>query len=193
MLTSFAKTHRIPGPSLGEIHEYKTYLASSRLVADEEARFLDSPEDLVTLVREELPGAEELVGDLGGTTSVAPRLVDEVAVSPPRPSRTETASEAGDGGGSAKRRRPRGSDSLETPLSQLALAMFVAVLVPIVTFGIIPDFAGRITIVALVGAGVGTALTQSGLARLLHRGALDWVICIVAYGATMAVVAWVLG
>ncbi|KAF4585919.1 hypothetical protein GQ602_005224 [Ophiocordyceps camponoti-floridani] len=78
---------------------------------------------------------------------------------------------------------------LDAPDDLLALAVFVAVLVPVFTFAIIPGFAGRITVVALVGASIGLSLVQSGLADLLDRGALDWVLCAGAYGAVMAVVA----
>lgn len=194
-MTSFLKTHDMPAPSLTEIYGYKSYLTNSQIVAEEETRFLDLPEDLVSLVREELPVAEELVADVGEATAMALGLVDEVVMPPP--SRKEPESEAGHSSASVKR-RPRQSHasaetSLSTSVSQLALAMFVAVFVPVVTFAIIPDFAGRMTVVALVGASVGTALTQSGLVRLLERGALDWILCVAAYGATMAAVAWILG
>lgn len=71
--------------------------------------------------------------------------------------------------------------------------MFVAVFVPVVTFAIIQDFTGRITVIALVGTSVGMALAQSGLVRALNRGATEWILCAAAYGASMAAVAGILG
>lgn len=99
-MTSVLKTLDMPAPSLAEIHEYKSYLRGSRLVA-EETRFLDVPEDLVSLVTEETPVAEELAANVGGTAAAAPRLSDE-GVTPARAGR-----EAGSEADQSTPRRPR--------------------------------------------------------------------------------------
>ncbi|KJZ77623.1 hypothetical protein HIM_02800 [Hirsutella minnesotensis 3608] len=190
VMASFRKTQEMPFPSLSEIHDYKLYLANSRLVADEETRFLDMPEDLVSVARAENAVPERVGADEG--TKPAPRVEDEeVVVAPPIPMPRELASVASSVS-SAKQHHARGHESLGGWVSQLALAMCVAFFVPVVTFAVIPDFAGRITVVALVGSSVATALMQSGLVRLLDRGVLDWFLCAGAYGATMAIVAGIL-
>lgn len=76
-------------------------------------------------------------------------------------------------------------------ITRLALAIFVAVLVPIFTFTVIPDFAGRITVVVLVASSVLSTLLQSGLIGLLaqDRGVLVMVLCVIVYGGVMAAAA----
>ncbi|RDA85230.1 hypothetical protein CP532_3263 [Ophiocordyceps camponoti-leonardi (nom. inval.)] len=190
VMTSVRKTQDMAVPTLHEMHEYKTYLAANRLLADEETSFLDVPDDLVCLEREEPMEAEAAaVADDGMAVREPEGVVTEpmgaVAVTMLRGSESEASS----------RRTPKQQDkaaeeeSLKASLSQLALAVFAAVLVPVFTFAIIPGFAGRITVVGLVGAGIGMALVQSGLVRQLDRGAIDWILCAGAYGATMAAVA----
>lgn len=76
-------------------------------------------------------------------------------------------------------------------ITHLALAIFVAVLVPIFTFAVIPDFAGRITVVVLVASSVLSTLLQSGLVGLLieDRGVLALMLCVIVYGGVMATTA----
>lgn len=175
----------MPAPSMDEIHSYKSYLTSSRLLVEDETRFLDAPEDLLSLAMEE-PMPEGFMADEGLTPM--PRLAEEVRF--PASIRKAPESEA-DSCASARRPSTQAQENLTlgVTISQLSLAMFVAVFAPIVTFSVIPTFAGRIAVVLLVGAGVATALMQSGVVRLLGRGALDWILCAGIYGGTMAAVA----
>lgn len=72
----------------------------------------------------------------------------------------------------------------------IAIAIAAAVLIPILTFAVIPGFLGRMTVVMLVATGILGALVQSGAAGRDLLGT-DWVYCIVIYGAVMVVIAGV--
>lgn len=49
MLSSFASTRDLPAPSLCDVDEYRTYLATHQPITEVETRFLDTVDDLVTL------------------------------------------------------------------------------------------------------------------------------------------------
>ncbi|PHH71296.1 hypothetical protein CDD80_5371 [Ophiocordyceps camponoti-rufipedis] len=187
VMASARKTQDMAIPSLHEIVEYKTYLAANRLLADEETSFLDAPDDLVCLVKE--PPTTALIKPQEPTPNHQEHSPAPMPAMPAPSTTTPRAAPTSASASVATSRREEEADALEASLSQLALAVFVAVLLPVLTFAIIPGFAGRITVVALVGASIGLSLVQSGLADLLDRGALDWVLCAGAYGAVMAVVA----
>jgi hypothetical protein len=75
-------------------------------------------------------------------------------------------------------------------LSSLAVAIAVSVLIPILTFSVIPGFIGRMTVVGLVAGGVVGALMQSGVIgrSVLGREAL---VCGGIYGGVMIILAGV--
>ncbi|RCI13117.1 hypothetical protein L249_0051 [Ophiocordyceps polyrhachis-furcata BCC 54312] len=192
VMTSVRKTQDVAVPTLHEMHEYKTYLAANRLLADEETSFLDVPDDLVCLEREEPMVADAAAAGEGVAAREEPEdVVTEPMAAVPATMLRGSESEASSRRTSKQQDKAAEGDSLKASLSQLALAVFAAVLVPVFTFAIIPGFAGRMTVVGLVGAGIGQALVQSGLVQQLDRGAMDWVLCAGAYGATMAAVAGV--
>ncbi len=74
------------------------------------------------------------------------------------------------------------------PLPSLACIVAAAVLIPILTFTVIPGYLGRMTVVLLVGMGVVAGLIQAGVAGrdLLGR---ERVACGLVYGGLTAVVA----
>ncbi|KAF3763367.1 hypothetical protein M406DRAFT_73983 [Cryphonectria parasitica EP155] len=53
VLTSFTATRDLPAPSPSDIDDYQTYLATRQPISEDETRFLDSAEDLVTLAASE--------------------------------------------------------------------------------------------------------------------------------------------
>lgn len=76
--------------------------------------------------------------------------------------------------------------------------MAVAVLVPIMTFSVIPGFVGRMTVVLLVALGVFGAQMQAGTipvednpaGNVSHKGSTnDLAVAIGFYGAVMAFMA----
>lgn len=87
----------------------------------------------------------------------------------------------------------------------LVIAMAVAVLVPVLTFTLIPGFAGRMAVVLLVACTVFGAQVQAGTIRVAHdqdpssgnttttgrpsQSSWDLLCCAAIYGALMSVVA----
>lgn len=81
----------------------------------------------------------------------------------------------------------------------LVIAMAVAVLVPVLTFALIPGVAGRMAVVLLVAFTVFGAQVQAGTIRMAHdsdpttnkpsQNSRDLLCCAAVYGAVMAVVA----
>ncbi|KYK54826.1 hypothetical protein DCS_06787 [Drechmeria coniospora] len=182
IISSFRKLHNLSPPSLDEIQNYKSYLANGRLLAEEEAKFLDVADDLVLLARDEW-----MTGDVNADDGITPMPRNEEVVFPPTSSH---APESIVGNSvSSNPTLARGQDDLGTQLVQLGMAMFVALFVPITTFPIMPTFAGRMVVVMLVGTSVGIALMQSGLVQVLNRGTMDWIACAVIYGFSMAATA----
>jgi hypothetical protein len=75
--------------------------------------------------------------------------------------------------------------------SGLAVAIAVSVLVPILTFSVIPGFIGRMTVVGLVAGGVVGALMQSGVIGRAMLGR-EGLICGGIYGGVMIIVAGII-
>lgn len=191
-MASFRKLQDLPRPSPDDVQTYRSWLSHGRLVVDDETRFLDHTDDLVCLAgdaRDSHPGGDGLFPDDEGVTPM-PRAGDDAE---------QPLSTTGpDDGPSAAPPLPPlqpaagAPTTLEATLGPLALAMLVALLVPVAAFAVIPTLAGRAVVVAVVGTGVATALAQSGVARLLDRGPLDWALVAGAYGGAMALAAGVL-
>ena len=76
-------------------------------------------------------------------------------------------------------------------LQGLAVAIAVSVLVPILTFSVIPGFIGRMTVVGLVAGGVVFALMQAGA---VGKGCFgrEGLVCGAIYGCVMVVIAGIL-
>jgi hypothetical protein len=186
IISSFRETQYLPTPSLQEIDDYRGFLVRGGVIAEPETRFLDDPNDLVSLAAidwEEAHGEAQPAGPQAGELTPTPQSstvfgcppvnkpVDESSkLPPPRPAVPPTSS--------------------RSPI-HLAYAAMVSILVPILTFLVIPGLLERMIIVVLVFSGVATAVVQSGLlGGLVDRGLLvDCVICAGLYGVLMTVVA----
>ena len=72
------------------------------------------------------------------------------------------------------------------------IAIAVAVLVPILTFTVIPGFIGRLTVAGLVAGGVVFALIQQGLVAPRHTLGRDGLVCGGVYGGVMIVLAGII-
>jgi hypothetical protein len=81
--------------------------------------------------------------------------------------------------------------NIQSQLQGLAVAIAVAVLVPIMTFSVIPGFIGRMTVVSLVAGGVVFALMQAGV---VGKGCFgkEGLVCGGIYGGVMVVIAGIL-
>jgi len=81
---------------------------------------------------------------------------------------------------------------IQPGLSGLAIAIAVSVLVPILTFTVIPNFLGRMTVAGLVSGGVVFTLIQSSAIRQSVLGR-EGLICGGIYGGVMIVIAGIMG
>jgi hypothetical protein len=163
-------------PTLSEIHEYRDYLKKHAPIDDNETRFLEYSDDLVSLARPNY-NAYDCTNDEDAPTPM-PRMSAFIPSSP--------ASEAGS--------NVSADDHARVALPHLAIGMAVAILLPILTFPVIPAYVGRMTVVLLVGLSVLSGLMQSGLVRFSGEGSAvvgtrDWLLCAGVYGGVMAITA----
>ncbi|KAL7619393.1 hypothetical protein AAE478_009932 [Parahypoxylon ruwenzoriense] len=181
VLSSFRDTQTMPVPALADINEYRRYLTIHGPIVEAEAHFLDVTDDLICVNYE---SQEEVIDEEAIPT---PLPHTDFAIPSPRspsPSKsrpvssyrqeetiTETVDDAADG----------------SPIIPLSIAVTVAVIIPILTFLIIPGYLGRLTVIFLVGLGALGALIQGGLVGV--RANRELFICVGLYGAVMAVIA----
>lgn len=175
----------LPTPSLEDIHEYRSFLTTHAPLSEAETHFLDASDDLVCLSDDE---QEEVIDEPIPTPmprpdfSVVPPLSHQASpmktrpVSPISPYRQEeiTIAETVDGVYD------------ETQIIPLSIAITIAVIIPILTFLIIPGYLGRLTVVLLVGLGILGALIQGGIVSVRTW---ELLICVGLYGAVMAMIA----
>ena len=72
------------------------------------------------------------------------------------------------------------------------MAVAVSVLVPIITFPVIPGFIGRMTVSFLVALGVFGALVQGGIVGIGVLLEKEGALCAAIYGGVMVVVAGIM-
>ena len=177
-MSSFKETQYLSKPSHQEIDDYRGLLSRGRIIAEPETRFLNEAHDLVSLVANDYNGSvedEERNYNLGGDSTPTPQ---SSAVMKP-PALNQTVSTVG-----GVHQRP------QSPI-YLAYAMILAVIIPTVTFMVIPGFMERMVIVALVFIGIAGAVLQAGLLTGYgdDRGIVDCIVCVGLYGGLMSVVA----
>lgn len=191
VLSSFKETQSLQSPRPADIDSFKDYLLSHNPVVENESRFLDAEEDLVSLSR---PGA---VHDFNGDNLLTPMPRRAIAF-PPTP--TSPLSDVGSRVSAQRSRNrpvPRKRDEPK-PLGVLPLlagGMAAAFFLPIMAFLVIPSFVGRLAVVFFMTAATGVALLQTGVLRHLNGagpddgGATNAVVCAGVYGAVMAMLA----
>ncbi|KAH7322839.1 hypothetical protein B0I35DRAFT_426581 [Stachybotrys elegans] len=186
IIASFKHAHDVP--TRRDIEHYRQFLAAGRPIVEEETRFLDAKEDLITLHTGAPDARRAPVESLFAIDRHPP--VAETGFPPGSPHSFT---------GSAKSEPlPSARPPEQTEAGMVAyamVAMFVAILVPILTFSVIPGFVARMTVVMLMGSGVLTMLVQSGPLKQMmdSRGALDWVVAGAIYIGAMAVIAGTFG
>ncbi|KAG6010541.1 hypothetical protein E4U21_005894 [Claviceps maximensis] len=181
VLASYCKVQDIPAPTWRDIHMYKNYLATSKLIVDDETRFLDASNDLFSL-NTQTPVMDDFNPTADGPT---PTPMSETV------EEEQFQSFFRDNGGSPSARLDqhvtrKPDDAL---LVRLALSGTCVVLVPIMIFCITPSFSGRMAIVLLVVLGVSIMADQSGLLQEVQRHRRDWILYFVLYCGAMAVLA----
>ncbi|KAI1640850.1 hypothetical protein F4809DRAFT_647820 [Biscogniauxia mediterranea] len=206
VLSSFRKTQSLPTPTLADIHEYRGYLATHAPIAEAETRFLDATDDLVcvgepeesemmmTEGEEEEEDDEEDEDEEAMATPMARQQEEEEKeqLFPTPPSSLSLNENVNPATTAAKGGESRSVE--ETPLPPppslivpLSLALAAVVIVPILTFTVIPGFLGRMTVVLLVGLGVLGALIQGHVVGV--NATRDFCVCTGVYGAVMAILA----
>ena len=82
---------------------------------------------------------------------------------------------------------------VRSPLPGIALAIAAAILIPILTFNVIPNFIGRLTVALLVGSFVVFGLVQGGVVRGGDVWGREGCVCVGVYGGVMIVLAGIMG
>ncbi|KAI0475665.1 hypothetical protein GGR56DRAFT_695458 [Xylariaceae sp. FL0804] len=221
VLSSFQKTQSLPAPTLADIHEYRGYLVMHAPIADAETRFLDATDDLLCVGELEDPSdaASQEENDDAMATPLSPRNYPHMFSSrrrhetplddlpPPPPPPPESSSSAsprrqqqsssvvaaadppGAGAGAAAEPPP----VVVRPAAAAAAAVAVAaVMLPVLTFAVVPNYVGRLTVALLFGLGVLGALFQGGAVDARGGTMRDLCICAGFYGGGMAVLAAVI-
>ncbi|KAG6040744.1 hypothetical protein E4U41_007255 [Claviceps citrina] len=169
----------IPAPTWQDIDTYKSYLATSKLIVDDETRFLDASHDLISLNTQNLP-VDDLNTTADGPTPI-PKAAEEEQFNSYFKDNASSPSSRTDPVVTGKP-----NDAL---FVRLALSGSCIVFVPIMIFSIIPSFVGRMAIVLLVTLSVGIMVDQSGLLPEVERQRADWIAYFGLYCGAMAVVA----
>ncbi|OAA45379.1 hypothetical protein NOR_03168 [Metarhizium rileyi] len=182
VLASFRKIQDMPTPTWRDIQMYKTYLTTSKLIIDDETRFLDAANDLVSLTGPSQPADELHVIEDGPTPM--PKTSEEQQQFPPLLRDNGSSSARAAEQASSPHQRP-----IDTMLVRLALPCMCVVFVPVVTFAIVPSFVARMAIVVFVALSVVIMVEQSGLLPEMERHKLDLLFYSSVYCGAMAVVA----
>ncbi|KAI1344388.1 hypothetical protein F5Y15DRAFT_110961 [Xylariaceae sp. FL0016] len=185
VLVSFQKTQHLQTPTLADIHEYRGYLATHAPIVELEARFLDATDDLVCV------DEDEQVEPMDEDTMVTPMPRPEYNLFSPRNSQpakpqAEATVRQDDIGCEASKGAVTRTEN-EPLVASLSLAMAIAILLPIMTFSVIPSYLGRVTVASLVGGGVLGALIQGKVVGI--HATREFCVCVGIYGAAMAMLA----
>lgn len=165
-LAAFHATSALTAPAPTDITVYRDYLHTAHPIAEMETRFLDPADDLVS-VCSSVPASSVAASQAQTLTqktySASTRTPGEMRDAPAR------------------------------ALTAAAIAVALAVLVPILTFPVIPGFLGRLTVTGLVAGGVMGSLIQAGVVTAGHLVEREGLICGGLYLGGMAVIATILG
>ncbi|KAI0150833.1 hypothetical protein GGR57DRAFT_493037 [Xylariaceae sp. FL1272] len=189
VLASFRDTQSLPAPSLADVHEYRGFLSTYAPINDLETQFLDTPDDLVCL------GARDTDMIADETDLATPMPRPDMQLFNPR--RRPSVLSQSDVSRRLDERSMVSQDTLastqtEKPaIAQISVAAAVAIILPILTFLVIPGFLGRLTVASLVGGATLGALIQSNIVGL--QATQELCVCIGLYGGVMAILAGVIG
>ncbi|KAI0814132.1 hypothetical protein GGR55DRAFT_496837 [Xylaria sp. FL0064] len=194
VLSSFRETLSLPAPTPVDIQEYRGFLASYVPIAEVETQFLDATDDLVCL------GYSDEDMATNGEDVITPISRSDITDFQSR-RRVSILSQSDISHRYEERRTP--SPELrkaschgpiheqhvpnEPSLTHLSVAMAAAIILPILTFLVIPGFIGRMTVVCLVGSGILGALVQGKAMKL--RVSQELCVSVGLYGGVMAFLA----
>ncbi|RYP63938.1 hypothetical protein DL769_006816 [Monosporascus sp. CRB-8-3] len=192
VLSSFRNTQCFPTPSPADIHDYRSFLATHRPVAEAEAHFLNATDDLICIDDGEDSDNSQDEDDTPATPMPSAQSdlrsarrpgVSELGSPQSQNLRAKNVSELVVDAG----RKVNNEHPILLPLSIGATGV---VILPVLTFAVIPGYLGRMAVVVLVIVGALAAVLLGSLGALGNTRD----ICIIAgcYGAVMAVLAGVM-
>ncbi|KAG9242685.1 hypothetical protein BJ878DRAFT_514242 [Calycina marina] len=164
-LNAFNATQGLKAPDSNDIDQYREYLYTEHPIAEAETHFLDPADDLVSV-------CSETVRCYAPSVNLENQTSESISA--------------------AIEKQFEKRIDIQHNLSSLAVAIAVAVLVPILTFTVIPNFLGRMTVAGLVACGVVFSLIQSSAIRQSVIGR-EGLVCGGIYGGVMIVIAVIMG
>ncbi|KAE8445541.1 hypothetical protein EG329_013305 [Mollisiaceae sp. DMI_Dod_QoI] len=182
-LTSFNSTQSLAPPSIDDIDQYREYLEMEQPIHEAETHFLDPEDDLVSLSSQPLhkspyrrhhrdsdsPSSEVSSSDLSSRQSAS--LKRDILANEPL---------------------NQAKGNIQSIFPALAAAIATSILLPVLTFTVIPGFMGRLIVTALVALFLITALVQVqiiGREVLLER---DAMMCAGIYAGVMTAIAGIM-
>lgn len=214
VLTSFTETQKLPIPAADDVENYRTYLAAKNPIAEIEARFLDTADDLVSLTppRPASPRSSICRSQQQHYASHQPMSDDALAPVPASgPSLSHSPAKwsyrhegSHDAQSPEKSKAASGAASGEEKngFKILVAAAAASVLVPVLTFPLIPSFMGRVVVVLIVALTLlrlyggdgrsGIALPKPARDIISNLSTRDIVLTMGSYGAVMTVIAGII-
>lgn len=185
-LTSFNETQLLAPPTIDDIDQYREYLEMEQPIHEAETHFLDPEDDLVSLSSQPLhhKSYRRRYRDSDSPSS------GEVSSS--EVSSRQSASPQKDTLAKASEPLDQAKENLQSIFPALAAAIATSILLPILTFTVIPGFLGRLIVTGLVALFLIAALVQ---AQILGKGVLlgrEAMMCAGIYGGVMTVIAGIM-
>ncbi|KAG9235365.1 hypothetical protein BJ875DRAFT_374447 [Amylocarpus encephaloides] len=182
-LSSFNSTRSLAAPNREDVSNYRAYLQNANPIAEVETRFLDPEDDLVSIYSENISPAACSYSTSQATSSTSSSYSPSIVAPEFELSPTLVEEE-----------HKEASEEIPAQciVRALAGALAISVLIPILTFSVIPGFVGRITATSLVVGGVLVALMQGGVVEqgMIFRS--EGLMCAGIYGGVMVVVAGIM-
>ncbi|KAI0404670.1 hypothetical protein F4802DRAFT_216338 [Xylaria palmicola] len=194
VLSSFRQTLSLPAPMPADLSHYRGFLANYAPISEAETQFLDATDDLVYLgySDDDMAADEEDMATPISRSDIVDfhsrRRVSMLSHSDISHRHEERSTPSSDTANTARDQQHATDKHL---VARLSLAATVAVILPILTFLVIPGFIGRMTVVCLVGPGVVGGLVQAKVIRF--QASTDFCLGVGLYGGVMAVLAGVIG
>ncbi|KAI0398010.1 hypothetical protein F5Y17DRAFT_258558 [Xylariaceae sp. FL0594] len=194
VLASFRDTQYLSVPAPAEVQTYRHYLARYSPIIDTEARFLDATDDLICF-----GFTEEDVDTLGDDdydrdTATSPSRIDAADFETRRHVSSLSQSDISrpqDNVFQARAEPPLPKNHAPISITLISIAVAGSIVVPILTFFVIPGFLGRVTVVCLVGIATVAGLIQAQIVRV--QLSQESCLCLALYGVIMALLAGMVG
>ncbi|PMD14731.1 hypothetical protein NA56DRAFT_674124 [Hyaloscypha hepaticicola] len=182
-LSSFNSTQSLAPPDPEDIDFYRSYLQSEHLIAEPETHFLDTADDLVSICSDTLPRPPFQLSSEDRSYDPSSSMLS---------SDNETPHHTHSSHSSHSLPPQHHENAEKSPLPALAAAIAAMILIPILTFNVIPNFIGRITVTFLVACFAVFGLVLSGVPKHELFGR-EGMLCAGVYGGVMIVVAGLMG